>query len=298
MSNLTVSGVFCGLIGLLSRLAIAAEPDSVVNIWPGKAPGDGAPARAESVRKSTSAAGPQKEVFDVYTPQLEIFKPAKDQDTGVSILILPGGGFSVLKMDYEGEDCATWLNSIGVTGIVIKYRVPQRPGAPSRYWPAFQDTQRAMSLVRSKVKEWGLDPKRIGLLGFSAGSVVGAVAEGNYEHRSYQALDEIDKVSCRPDFAMLIYPGTLLDKDGKMVSDVKISKQTPPTFIAVANNDKTENAIAVYQALKQAGVSTEMHIYADGEHGFGMRPTTQPHGTWTKRMEEWMINQGLLGSKN
>jgi acetyl esterase/lipase len=294
MSKQSLIAFFAGWLCLCSGFTFAADPAQVVNVWPGKAPGDTMQLGAERVRNSTNAAGPQKEVFDVSVPTLEIFRPAKEKDTGVSIVIIPGGGFGVLKMDYEGEDCATWLNTIGVTGIVLKYRVPQRPAAPNRYFAALQDTQRAMSVVRAHAAEWNLDPKRVGLLGFSAGSVVGAVAESNYDKRSYASVDDVDKTSCRPDFSALIYPGQIVEKDGTLISDVTVSKQTPATFIAVADSDKTENAVAVYTALKKAGVSAELHIYADGEHGFGMRPTTQPHGTWNVRFEEWMVNQGIL----
>jgi acetyl esterase/lipase len=295
-SRKSISWVF---VVVMSSVALGAEPSMTVNVWPGtgRAPGDTATLPVENVRNSVVAAGPQKEVFNVTVPTLEIFRPAPEKDTGVSILILPGGGFGVLKMDYEGEDCATWLNSIGITGIVLKYRVPQRQGSPSRYWPALQDAQRAMSVIRARAPEWKLDPHRIGMLGFSAGSVVGAVAESSFDKRAYDPADEIDKLSCRPDFSALIYPGVIVDKDNKLVSDIHVNKQTPPTFIAVANSDKTENSIAMYQALKQSGVSTELHIYADGEHGFGMRPTTQPHGTWTIRMQEWLRNQGIIGRK-
>lgn len=287
----SIAGVIS--VFLFTACVFAAEPEQMINIWPGKAPGDTAQLAPERVQISTPPAKKQKEIFNVSTPALHVFRPAKDKDTGVSVIILPGGGFGVLKMDYEGEDCATWLNTIGVTGIVLKYRVPQRPGAPSRYWPALQDAQRSISLVRSKAKELNLDPNRIGLLGFSAGAVVGAVAQAHFDQRTYEAVDEIDKVSCRPDFSVLIYPGVIVE-NGKLVNDIQVTKTSPPTFIAVANSDKTENSIAMYQALKQAGVSVEMHIYADGVHGFGMVPTTQPHGTWTSRLSDWMGNQGLL----
>src|SRR5262249_1202648 len=160
----------------------------------------------------------------------------------------------------------TWLSTIGVTGIVVKYRVPQRQGLPARYTARTQDAERAVSMVRARAKEWNLDPNRVGLLGFSAGGIAVAEAEVNFDKRSYEAVDDVDKVSCRPDFVMLIYPGTIVE-NGKLLSDINVPKNAPPTFIAIANSDKTENAVLMYMAMKQAGISTEMHIYADGEHG-------------------------------
>jgi acetyl esterase/lipase len=291
-----IASLVIGVLCVLSCFTVsvrASEPETTLNIWPGKVPGETAAIGPERLRISVPPATPQKEVFDVSTPAIEIYRPSGSTNTGAAMIVLPGGGFSVLKMDYEGEDCAVWLNSIGVTGIVLKYRVPQRQGAPSRYWPALQDTQRAISFVRSRAAEWNVDPNRIGIVGFSAGSVVGAVAENNFEKRSYESVDDVDKISCRPDFAALVYPGALV-QDGKLIPEIQVSKESPPTFIAIANNDNTESSVALYSSLKKAGVSAELHIYADGAHGFGMRPSTQPHATWPNRLQDWMNNQGLL----
>jgi acetyl esterase/lipase len=274
--------------------AAAAEPSAVINVWPGRPPGETNQLGAERVRVSTSPL-PKKEVFNVSTPQLEVFRPAPDKNTGTAIIVCPGGGFSELMMDYEGEDCAAWLNTIGVTGIVLKYRVPQRPGQP-RYWAALQDAQRAISLVRSKAGDWDIAQDRIGMLGFSAGGIMAAAAECNFDKRRYAATDDVDKVSCRPDFAVLVYPGTML-QDGQLAPDFQVSKDAPPTFITLAHGDITENSVLFYLSLKKAGVPAELHIYADGAHGFGMRPGDEPHVTWTARLHDWLNYRGLLRSQ-
>jgi acetyl esterase/lipase len=279
---------------LLSNLAAAgAEPSLTLPVWPGKPPGETGQVGEEKVEIVTTPPT-KKQVTNVSRPVLEVFRPAKERDTGTAVIVCPGGGFNFLMMDYEGEDCAVWLNSIGVTGIVLKYRVPAQPNVP-RYQAGLQDAQRSLSLVRSMAAQWGIDPRRIGILGFSAGGTLAALSETNYDQRSYPAIDGVDTVGCRPDFAVNVYSGSL-GKDGRLNPAIRVSKDTPPTFITIAQKDKAtpEGSILLYLALMRAGVPAEMHIYADGEHGFGMRPGTAPHATWTARLADWMRFQGLL----
>ncbi len=273
----------------------SAEKPVVVDIWPGKPPGETKPIDEE---KSTVDRG-VKRVTNVSKPTLTVFRPAKDKDTGAAVVICPGGGYSILAWDLEGEEVAAWLNSLGVTGIVLKYRVPRRPDQPKDKPPLgpLQDAQRAMSLVRSKADEWHLDAKRIGILGFSAGGHLAASASTNFDKRAYEAMDDIDKVSCRPDFTVLIYPAYLLTKDEKeLAPEIRVRKECPPTFFAHANDDpiKPDNSARLYLALKRAGVLAELHIYSAGGHGFGLRPTKNPCSTWPKRCEEWLHTQGVL----
>jgi acetyl esterase/lipase len=276
---------------MLSLSALAAEPTLTLNVWPDQAPGETGQLAPEKTELFTTPL-PKKQTTNVSRPTLEVFRPAREKTNGAAIVICPGGGFNVLMMDYEGEDCAVWLNTLGVTGIVLKYRVPARPNQPG-YLAAFQDTQRALSVVRAKAMEWGLDPKRIGVMGFSAGAVASTLASTNFVQRSYEAVDAMDKVSSRPDFAVCVYPGGMT-QDGKPIPEMHVSKDTPPTFITIAHNDSTENSVLFYLALKRAGVSAELHIYADGEHGFGMRPSSEPHATWIARLADWMNARGLM----
>src|SRR5262249_43709613 len=194
-------------------------------------------------------------------------------------------------------------NSLGVTAILLKYRVPRRPGTYGDDPPpqALMDAQRAVSLVRSRAREWGLDPKRIGMLGFSAGGHLTAWAATNFDKRAYEAIDSTDKLSCRPDFAVLIYPGGLLDKTNReqLAPEIRVSKDTPPCFFALAYNDNgpLDGSLKMIGALKKAGVKAELHVYSEGGHGFGMRAGDKPHATWPKRCEEWIRVEGFLAAK-
>jgi acetyl esterase/lipase len=223
-----------------------------------------------------------------------MYFPPKEKDTGAAVVICPGGGYNVLAMDLEGEEVAAWLNSIGVTGIVLKYRVPARNGQP-RHQAPLQDAQWALSLVRSHAADWRIDPGRIGILGFSAGGHLAAAAATNHDRRQYDALDAVDKVSCKPDFVVLIYPAYLTAKDG-LAPEIRVTKETPPTFLAHAADDPVspENSIAFFKALRRAGVPAELHIYGSGGHGFGLRHSDHPCSTWPQRCEEWLRSRGLL----
>lgn len=290
-------------IFLITRSVWAAEKPTVLDVWPGKPPGettDIGEERDTSGPTSNKVAGqPVIRLGNVSKPTLTIHRPAKDVDTGVSMVICPGGGYNILAWDLEGEEVATWLNTLGVTGIVLKYRVPRRPGQDKDKPPIspLQDAQRALSLVRSKAKEWNLNPEKIGLLGFSAGGHLAASASTNYDKRAYEAIDDVDKVSCRPDFTVLIYPAYLVTKEkDALLPDIRVTDKTPPTFLVHAGNDgvPAENSVEMYRALKKAGVKAELHVFVSGGHGYGLRVTAEPVTGWPKLCEGWLKNQKLL----
>ncbi len=292
---------FLSVLFLLAVLPAvqAQEKPLVFDVWPGKAPGETGAVGAEKILEDKPSARPVQRITNVSKPTISVFRPAKDKDTGAAVLIAPGGGYNILAWDLEGEEVATWLNSIGVTGIVLKYRVPRRPSDAKDAAPlgALQDAQRAMSLVRSKASEWNLDTKRIGMLGFSAGGHLTAAATTNSDKRTYKNIDSIDDVSCRPDFAVLIYPAYLVEKGTTQLKpDIRVSKETPPLFFAHASNDgvSVENSIGMYLAAKRAGVPAEMHVYSTGGHGFGLRKSDQPCSTWPARCGDWLRVQGML----
>lgn len=288
------------MLGIMASASLAATP-TILNIWPGKPPGETKELPPEvDLTKDTDKLIAGKRIIklgNVSTPQIAVYKPEKSKDTGASVIICPGGGHHILAYDLEGTEVAEWLNTIGVTGIVLKYRVPFRD--PDKRWgAAVADAQRTVSLVRSKAAEWNLDPKRIGICGFSAGGETAGLTSLFLEERQYTAADDVDKVSCKPDFAILIYPGGF-DTKGQAQIRVKdkVTKDTPPMFLIHAIDDPVtaNNSLALAVELKKAGVSTELHIYDAGGHGYGLRlVNTLPITTWPKRCEEWMQRRGLL----
>jgi SAM-dependent methyltransferase/predicted esterase len=222
------------------------------------------------------------------------------------MIICPGGGYWDLYWELEGEEVAAWLNAQGMTGIILKYRCPRRPGEAPRE-PALGpqlDAQRAVSLVRSRAAEWGIEPKRIGILGFSAGGHLALATATNFPKRLYEPIDEVDHVSCRPDFAVCCYSGYLKvrDKD-EFTPSIHIPPDTPPVFLAHASNDSTsyggslsENSALAYLALRRAGVPAELHIFATGDHDFGVRQNEKLPSSWPGLCVKWLRNQGLLVS--
>jgi acetyl esterase/lipase len=282
--------------------APAAEGPLTLDLWPGPAPGEKGDVGKEKVLEVKPGQSKVKRVTNVSHPTLTVFRPAKDKDTGAAVLIAPGGGYSILAWDLEGEEVARWLNSLGVTGVVLKYRVPRRAGTPGGTAPpqALMDAQRGLSLVRSRAKEWGVDPHRIGMLGFSAGGHLTAWASTNFDRRAYEPADAADKVSCRPDFAVLVYPAYLTAKGKEgLAPDIRVTKETPPMFLVHAADDRVpaENSVTMYRALRKAGVGAELHVYASGGHGFGLRPSAQPCSTWPARCADWLKAQGLVKAR-
>jgi acetyl esterase/lipase len=303
---------FAAAVSLLTCLGpvgsvAAGDKPAVVELWPGKVPDETGNIGAEYVRMSPKLDRKQVEVTEstrmvtnVTKPTITVYRPAKDKDTGTAVLICPGGGYWNLYWELEGEEVAAWLNSIGVTGIILKYRVPRRPGEPEAL-PArrpLQDAQRAVSLVRSKAKEWGLAPDRIGIVGFSAGGHLAVATATGFEKRTYEPVDEIDKVSCRPDFAVPVYSG-YLKANGKdeLAAGLSIPKGTPPMFLVHGGADiisDPEHSVVLYRALTRAGVPAELHIYAGAAHDFGVRRGDSPCSTWTDSCTAWMRHQGFL----
>ena len=289
------------LTALLPIAAQSAEEPEPVRLWPKEAPGEkgGIGAEADST-KPTDGLVAGKRVMrtgNVSQPTLTIFSPPKDKDTGAAVLVCPGGAYNILAWDLEGTEVCDWLNSIGVTGVLLKYRVPKRAGLEKHTAP-LQDAQRALGLVRSRAKELGINPMRIGVLGFSAGGHLAAALSTGFDTRTYEPLDDADKASCRPDFTILIYPAylTLKDDGDKLAPEIKVTAQTPPAFLAMAQDDpiRVETALFYSLALKNAKVPCELHVYPDGGHGYGLRPTGHAVTTWPARAAEWMEKRGLL----
>jgi len=277
--------------------AKAAESHEVQLLWP-----DGAP--------------DAKGTADGDEPSITIYLPSKDKANGAAVVIFPGGGYGHLAMDHEGHQIAEWLNSFGVAGFIVKYR-HSRSGAGYRHPAPLQDAQRAIRTVRSGAKKWNINPSRIGIIGFSAGGHLASSLGTHFDNRYSEAKDEIDRVSCRPDFMILMYPvisftepfthkgsrrnllGENPDQElvGNLSNENQITSETPPTFLVFGDDDKVvpvENGIAFYLGLKKAKVSAEMHIYEKGRHGFGLGVGAGPVSSWPLRCTDWMRARGLL----
>ena len=282
--------IFC----LLTSIATAADRP-VIDVWPGKAPGETKDIGPEESRPpQAKQRADVTRLTNVSKPTLTLYQPPEGKRNGAAVVICPGGGYSILAWDLEGTEVAEWLNSIGVTAAVLKYRVPRREGDMANTLP-LMDAQRAMSLMRSKASELGIDPKRLGILGFSAGGNLAANTSLKYDQRQYDKLDAIDDVSSRPDFAVLIYPAYLADNDGNPRPEIKPTKQTPPMFLAVALDDRFAfDSLAMTKLLRTTGVSAELHVYDAGGHGFGLRKSEHPCHTWPARCGEWLEHRGLL----
>lgn len=283
-----------------SSILLGAEP-TVVDLWPNKPPGFQV---TQTPEKDTSEPGKGMtggraviRLGNVSKPQIHVYLPPVEKRNGTAILVCPGGGFNILAWDLEGTEVAEWLNTLGVTAAVLKYRVPTASLKEKKWEPPVQDAQRAMSVLRAKAGEWGLKAEQIGALGFSAGGTTAGLTATKLDNRLYEAQDEIDKTPCHANFAVLVYPYILFnDQTQKLSDNVEVSEKTPPMFLAHANDDKinAENSIQVFVALKRAKVKgSELHIYESGGHGFGMR-TPDPCSTWPKRCEEWLGKRGLL----
>jgi len=304
-----------------------------VPIWPGAAP-DAQPT-AGPERSRWYAEGPSGlpggfGVERVSRPTMTVYSP-DGKNTGAAVVVFPGGGYLDLAIDLEGTEVCDWLTPKGITCVLLKYRVPGDPGYPkpasypkSGPYPespmALEDAQRTMGLLRLHAAEWHIDLHKVGVLGFSAGGHLSAAISNHYEKRLYAAIDAADKESCRPDFAVVLYPGHLslsaaewdakqgpkkfvvphpanADRELSLNPDLHVTKQTPPTFLLQAEDDYVDNvddSLAYYIALKNAGVPSEMHLYAEGGHAFGLRRTKFPITAWPQLVETWLATIGMI----
>ncbi|HXH38693.1 MAG TPA: alpha/beta hydrolase, partial [Thermoanaerobaculia bacterium] len=282
-----------------------------VPIWPGAVPDAIPHPKPESVGPG---AGRQwwPRVNDVSRPTMTVYAP-RGHNSGAAVVVFPGGGYQFLAMDLEGTEICDWLTSRGITCVLLKYRVPD--SGPTwkdghRYYPkvqtALQDAQRTLSLVRQHAGQWHVDPHRVGVIGFSAGGHLVAAVSTHFAQRTYPPVDAADKQSCRPDFAIAVYPGHLWahededhatrdETDLSLRPDIRVRAGTPPTFLLQAEDDQVdgvEQSLAYYVALQKAGVPTEMHLYAQGCHAFGLRAGKLPIARWPRLVETWL---GTIG---
>jgi endo-1,4-beta-xylanase len=290
MFRRTFAVVFLLFPLVLLDIWAADESRPEVPLWPNGAPGFEGRKDEKEVR-TVQKSGEYK-VTNVHNPTLTVFLPSKDKATGTAVVLAPGGGHRELWVLHEGENVAKWLNEHGIAAFVLKYRLAREKGSPYKLPDhALQDGQRAIRLVRSRAKEWGVNPDRVGLMGFSAGGELTALVCGRAEKGKDDASDPVDRLSGRPDFQALIYSGP------QGIRGQTVTKDMPPTFIVVGDNDNAANwLVPHYLALKKAGVSSELHVYAKTPHGFGVREnkTIRPADTWLQRFEEFLGAEGML----
>ncbi len=284
---LTIAVCFCALtvvVGDNSLEESTSEEEIVMDIWPEGYLGENALSRGVV---QESKGDNIIRLSDVEIPSMTVYR-ADGAGPHPAVLVFPGGGFSILAMDLEGTEIAEWLNSRGITAAVLKYRVPKNPAG------AFEDAQRAMRLLPHQYANFGLVPDQIGVIGFSAGGNLAGKLCTNFEKKVYEVVDEVDGTSCRPDFAMLVYP-YVLDRDGTLAKDIKITAETPPAILIQTQDDfiKADNSIYYFLGMKEAGVPAELHVFPSGGHGYGLRPSEHAVSGWPELCNAWL--ERILG---
>ena len=303
------------LVGVLCTPSARAAPwqpspgHTQVPIWPSTVPAGRPGSEPESagvVEGHLVAGRPWHYVSNVSQPTLTVYAP-KRKSSGAAVIVFPGGGYQNLAIDLEGTEVCDWLTSKGITCVLLKYRVPNagptwsQPcgcNLDTRSSMALEDAQRTIGLVRARAAEWHIDRHKIGVLGFSAGGHLVALVSTRFDKRVYTPVDDADRESCRPDFAVALYPGHLFDyQKSELSSDLHVTRDTPPTFLLHAENDNVDgpsHSLAYYDTLKNAGVPAELHLYAEGKHAFGLRPTKLPITRWPALVETWLQTIGML----
>jgi len=275
---------------LFLSIPMFSQTNEFISLWPGLVPG-------ENKEKLAAVISPQRSDIicyeEVSTPGLEVFIPTLEKNNGVAIIVCPGGGYNILAYDKEGTEIAKWLNDLGFTAFVLQYRVPKKREG------ALQDAQRAIRVVRDNSAKYKITTQKVGIMGFSAGGSLSARASCLFDSLSYPAFDSIDKLTCRPDFTILIYPA-YLDKgpNRSLTPELELSKNVPPMFIFQTTDDEYANsAIVMAGALRDAGLSVELHLLPKGGHGYGLRKGTYAGETWPVLAEKW-LNRILTDSLN
>ena len=282
---------------LILASGLSGQPTDPIRVWPGNAPDEPAGIEAKKAKAVTGSDGVIRIPY-VDTPELHHFPTTPTKAAGTCIIVCPGGGYGKLAWNKEGTEIATWLNILGVEAVVLKYRVPRRNRETPHPWP-LQDLLRSIRIVRSKADDWKINADRVGVMGFSAGGHLCAMASSYYGEETYKPIDAIDKLDACPSFVGLVYPaylGNARHDATKLDPLVKIDAKTPPTFIAITHDDGDRAIFAAlyYAELKRQRVSAELHIYGKGGHGYGLRPSPNPVSTWPARMGDWLRASGWL----
>ncbi|MBP6176493.1 MAG: alpha/beta hydrolase [Fermentimonas sp.] len=278
--------LFLFLVGTMSLLSQEKE----ILLFPNGAPGENVKLKQVDDASGNKVAGcPVLRVGNVSEPTLTFYPAPVENNSGVTIIVNPGGGYNILAYNLEGTEICKRFNSYGVNCVLVKYRVPRREGLEKHEAP-LQDVQRAIAYTRSHAKEWNINSDKIGVLGFSAGAHLSAVASTNYSSRTYPRIDSYDDVSLRPDFTVLVYPAYLSADNFRISPELKVDSNTPPTILIQTQDDKSfiDSSLFYYYALKQANVPAAMHLYPSGGHGYGARNTGHTVNEWPHRVLSWL----------
>lgn len=234
-------------------------------------------------------------ITNVSDPTISIYKAPEELAGGSAIIVCPGGSYDIVAYDLEGDEVCLWLNELGITAVLLKYRVPRQEGKEKHEAP-LQDLQRAISYVRAKANFLNIDPNRVGVMGFSAGAHLSVMASTAYEKRTYPLVEKIDKYSCRPNFCLLIYPAYLDGENFSLAPEIIVTSKTPPTLLIQSEDDKSyiNSSLFYYYKLKEAGVPAWMHLYSKGGHGYGLRDTGMEVNSWPDRAEDWFREIGII----
>jgi acetyl esterase/lipase len=265
-------------------------------LWPHPQPGVQPEVDVTTAKDNLIAGKPVVRLTNVSNPTITLYSPP-GKNSGAAVVVFPGGAYRVLAIDLEGTEVCDWLTSIGVTCVLLKYRVPDSGPFPKSS-AALEDAQRAVGMVRAHAAEWQIDPQRVGVLGFSAGAHLAAALSTHFDQRLYDRIDAADQTSCRPDFAVIVYPGYLALSEQNFAAnpEIHVTDKTPPTFIVQTEDDPVhvENSTLYFLQLKQAKVPVEMHLYAQGGHGYGLRRTELQVTSWPELVEKWMRTIHML----
>jgi acetyl esterase/lipase len=280
--------------------SFSADPIEL-RLWPSKAPGETAnlPPEVDTTKDGDGLVAGRRVIrlANVADPTLTIYRPSLEKDTGAAVLVCPGGGYHILAMDLEGTETCEWLNSIGVTAALLKYRVPRREGRPAHEAP-LQDAQRSLNLLRSQATQLGIDPNRIGCIGYSAGGNLCGLLSTRFEQLTYEKVDAADEREPRPDFCMLIYPAYLVDPKDRtqLAADFRIPSNAPPMFLTMAQDDPLgcENILRPAMELTKLKIPCGVYLFPSGGHGYGHRPTDNPVTRWTGPAHDWLGERGFL----
>ncbi len=280
--------LLCASVFSLITMFPVFSQEKTILLFPDGAPGEKVQLTEKQEKIGDTGGLPVISITNISAPTIAFYPAPEEKATGAAMVVCPGGAYEFLSYNMEGSEICEWLNDLGITAVLLKYRVPRREGQPKHLAP-LQDVQRALSYVRAHASEWNLRADKIGVMGFSAGGHLSAMASTAFADRAYPAADEVDRVSCRPDFCLLVYPAYLDGENFQLSPEVNVSKEVPPTMMVQTEDDSSyvNSSLFYFYALKQAGVPAWLHLYSKGGHGYGLRDTGSRVNTWPERAEEW-----------